>query len=69
MNQNFYARGAYGREANRNHWDEGKDFQCLATGQYFSNRDVETLAKQGYSNIVFLNSKAMREFVVSLNNA
>lgn len=65
----FYARGAYGRSAKEADWKAGKDFQCLAYGQYFSVRDTEYLRKQGYEDIAFLDNHARRVFTVSLDNA
>lgn len=69
MNHTFFAKGAYGRVAKLEDWDSGKDFQCLATGQYFSVRDIEYLRKQGYADIAFLDNQARRVFTVSLYNA
>ena len=65
----FYAKGAYGRKAKREDWDSGKDFQCLSTGRYFSNRDFAYLRGQGYSEIAFLDKNAERKFTVRLDHA
>lgn len=69
MNHTFYARGAYGRAPAVEDWESGKDFQCLSTFRYFSNRDVAYLRGQGYLEIAFLDKNARRVFTVRLNNA
>lgn len=49
----MYAKGAYGRKANQEDWDSGKDFQCMATGRYFSIRDLHHIRSEGVRQILF----------------
>lgn len=56
----LFAEGAYGRRPTIKDWNAGKDFRVLGDpgpqwvgGQYFSNRDAETIYDMGYRRIVF----------------
>ena len=49
------ARQAYGRKHSPYRaeldWNEGRDFQCILSGSYFSSRDIELLKEDGYTGI------------------
>jgi hypothetical protein len=55
MRKFLQARQAYGRKHSDYRaevdWNEGKDFQCILTGSYFSSRDIELLKEEGYTGI------------------
>lgn len=67
----FYAQGAYGRKANREDWDAGKDFRSCSTGQYFSKRDFGGLRDLGYTQILFIDhaDRTRPVFIVRLDHA
>ena len=67
----LYARGAYGRKANQKDWEAGKDFQCQATGRYFSVRDLEFIRSKGVIQILFAANADWNRpvFIVRLDNA
>jgi hypothetical protein len=53
----FVAVQAYGRRSTnednvRKQWEDGKDFQDMSTGQYFSKRDVKYIRQQGFTNVL-----------------
>jgi hypothetical protein len=56
---NIVAVQAYNRrftnpEVIKKHWTDGKDFQVLDTGQYFSSRDAKLLKSDGFTNVLVL---------------
>jgi hypothetical protein len=59
------ARGAYGREANLQDWEDGKDFRIVG-GPYFSIRDMDEMRRQGINVIDFLNNQGYTAFFVEL---
>lgn len=60
------ALGAYGRNATRADWDAGKDFK-IASGPYFSIRDIPAMKEQGIEVILFVDSKTgYNAFIVEL---
>lgn len=59
------ALGAYGKEANEADWKAGKDFKILH-GPYFSIRDVETMKREGVTQIIFLNARGFVAFTKDL---
>jgi hypothetical protein len=53
----FVAVQAYGRRSTnednvRKQWEDGKDFQAMGSGQYFSKRDVGLIKTDGFTNIL-----------------
>jgi len=54
MFRTLNAIGAYGRKAELNDWESGKDFYSLDHEQYFSIRDLTPLKRDGFDTIRFL---------------
>jgi len=54
MFRTLNAIGAYGRKAELNDWESGKDFYSLDHEQYFSIRDLTLLKRDGFDTIRFL---------------
>ena len=53
----FVATQAYGRRSTneenvRKQWEDGKDFQALGSGQYFSKRGVDLIRADGFTDIL-----------------
>jgi hypothetical protein len=66
MNSVLFAKGAYGRPATREDWEDGKDFRCVRTGQYFSKRDVGYLQKLGVILLIFLSPRGVQAFTLEI---
>lgn len=62
----LYAIGAYGREAKRSDWAEGKDFKVVHNGPYFSIKDIDRLKLNGYTEVQFLDRTGWLVFLEKL---